>query len=673
VKRWATPLLALAILLLNLWLNAPLFMAGDMPFRGSIERGYVGMARFVSEHPSPWGWNPLQYCGLPVQFMYVPALPYLAALWIHLLPHVAPDNIFRFLVGLFTCLGPVTMFLFAVQFTGSRRWALVAAVCYSLFSPSYGLFPAVEKDRGIVQLPWRVQVLAKYGEGPHNTALMLLPLGLLALWRAAKSRAYPRIFLAAVVLAAIPLVNWVGAFSLAISSLLLLLAAWGEPEFQVRPAFAAAGLAYLLACFWLMPSFVRTIVFNWPVDSFAYQLGRQQAWLIAGAAAGAVVIRLLFRWMRGSAYFCLVTMGAFVFGWISTVFYIYGIDVIPESRRYAIEFEFFFALAVVEAIRLAVRSLNGTVRLCAWGSAGVMLLAGTPQLWAYLSQGWSAWRPSPPENTIEYQLATWLAAHPSQGRVFASGGMRFRLNSWFDIQQVGGGFETGLKNRVPLELAYHVRSGTGDTMTQLKALGVQSVVLHGPSSREYYRDFSRHERVSSVLPVAYHLEDDTVYAMPPRTLAHLVSPDEVFEGDAWNHPEDLGRYAAAIDNPGLDVRWDGPSALSVSGAIPAGKVISLQVNADPGWHAAQDGHEVELTRDRLGFIVIHPSPAAAARIDLQFRATAEPRIMAAISILAWVGALTMLWRSRATSRKTAPPFRPAVPPEPPSSARRSTG
>src|ERR1043165_6049821 len=41
----------------NLWLNAPLFMPGDLPFPGSIERGYVGMARFVSEHPNPWGWN----------------------------------------------------------------------------------------------------------------------------------------------------------------------------------------------------------------------------------------------------------------------------------------------------------------------------------------------------------------------------------------------------------------------------------------------------------------------------------------------------------------------------------------------------------------------------------------------------------------------------------------
>jgi len=95
----AAPLLALLILLLNLSLNAPLFMSGELPFRGSVEGGYVSMARFLSRHPNPWGWNPFPYCGLPVQFMYVPALPYLSALGIRLLPHVSPDLIFRSIVS----------------------------------------------------------------------------------------------------------------------------------------------------------------------------------------------------------------------------------------------------------------------------------------------------------------------------------------------------------------------------------------------------------------------------------------------------------------------------------------------------------------------------------------------------------------------------------------------
>ena len=77
-------MIAVSLFALNVVLNLPLFMRGESPYRDSIEPGYAGMSRSITESPSMWGWNPLQYCGLPVQFMYVPALHYLTALltWI---------------------------------------------------------------------------------------------------------------------------------------------------------------------------------------------------------------------------------------------------------------------------------------------------------------------------------------------------------------------------------------------------------------------------------------------------------------------------------------------------------------------------------------------------------------------------------------------------------------
>ncbi|HEX7598329.1 MAG TPA: hypothetical protein VF518_08945, partial [Polyangia bacterium] len=508
-------------------------------------------------------------------------------------------------------------------------------MAYSFLSPSYGLFPAVEKDRGIVQLPWRIQVLAKYGEGPHNTGLTLLPMALLAVWLAGKRRGFPRILLAAVLLAAIPLTNWVAAFALAMSCLLLLLAAWGEPGFQAWRTLAAAALAWLLACFWLTPSFVKIIAFNWPVDSFAYKLGPPQVWALSGMLAGVLLIRLLFRWLRGSFYFCLVTLGAFVFGWISTAFYVFGVDTIPESRRYAIEFEFFLAMALAEGFRLTLKSSNQTIRLCAFGSGGVLLLAGVPQLGAYATQGWHEWLPVPPENTIEYQLARWIAQHPPQGRVFASGGLRFRLNSWFDLPQVGGGFETGLRNRVPVDLVYDIRPGNdqANPLLKLTALDAQYVVVHGPKSQEYYRDFVRPERIAASLPAVFHTADDTIYALPPRRLAHLLRPEEIADSDVSAHQDVLARYVAAIEDssrPALDSRWIDTNTFAVTGPAPPGTLVAIQVNADPGWRATQDGREIAITRDTLGFVVLHPSPAAATRIELRFRGTIEQRLMAAL-------------------------------------------
>ena len=641
--------MGLAVFLLNLLLCGPLFMPGELPFRGSIEGGYVGMARFVSQHPNPWGWNPLAYGGLPTQFMYVPGLPYLTAFFLWLLPHAPPQLVYRTIVGLATCLGPVALFAFALYFTGSRKWSFAMAVAYTLLSPSYGLFPAIERDRGLVQLPWRIQVLAKYGEGPHDVGLALLPLALLALWRAAKGR---RIVPAALLLAAIPLTNWLAAMSLAISAGLLLVAAWGEPEFRMRRALAAGILAYLLACFWLTPSFVGTIAFNWPVDSFGYQLRSAQLMLLAGAAGGVLAIRLLFRWLGGSFYFCFVSLAAFVFGWVATMFYVYGVDTIPESRRYAIEFELFLALALAEGLRLAMRSTNDTIRLCAAASGGVMLLAGLPQLWAYATQGWQQWAPAPTRTTVEYQIGRRLSELPLEGRIFATGGLRFRLNSWFDTPQVGGPFETGLHNRVPVELAYRIRTGNHlragheaeDTVQLLRVLGAEYVVIHGPRSREYYRDFARPERVSRILRPVVRIEDDTVFALPPLPLAHSVSPDELPRAGALPGPEMVARYVAAMEDaarPPLAVKWAGASGLSVSGAVPPGRVVSLQVNADAGWRATQNGRQVPLAADGFGFLVIPALSGDQTRIELQYRGTNEQRVMAAVSAAVWI--LALLW------------------------------
>ena len=83
----------------------------------------------------------------------------------------------------------------------------------------------------------------------------------------------------------------VGAFALAIACALFLLAGAGRKEFRAGPVCLAGGLGYLLACFWLTPSFVRTIVFNWPTDSYAYQFGTAQGWLVAGLIAGVLLIR----------------------------------------------------------------------------------------------------------------------------------------------------------------------------------------------------------------------------------------------------------------------------------------------------------------------------------------------------------------------------------------------
>jgi hypothetical protein len=280
------------------------------------------------------------------------------------------------------------------------------------------------------------------------------------------------------------------------------------------------------------------------------------------------------------------------------------------------------------------------------GSAAVMLVVGLPQLWAYVTQPRDRWKPFPPETTIERRLADWLGARAPEGRIFASGGLRFRLNSWYPLQQVGGGFETGLRNRMPLDLAYHVRTGrslrpgreVADALLEMQALGVEYIVVHGKDSKEYYRDYADPVALAAALAPVYRIEDDAVYHFRPLPLAHPMRADDLPGDDAGSHPERLERYAAAMSDT-LRTQWLDTTRLAIDGPIPADRVVAVQVNADPGWRAEQDGRPIPISTDRLGFVTLHASPAPASHIELRYRGTLEQRLMAGVSILAALAVL----------------------------------
>jgi hypothetical protein len=659
---------ATAIFAVNVLLNLPLFMRGDSPYRDSIELGYAGMARFVTENPSMWGWNPLQYCGLPVQFMYVPALQYATAAfsWIS---RGDPVYIYRLLTATAACLGPVTMYLFVRYFTKSRGWAAAAALVYTFFSPSYGLIRQVDRDRGLAYLPWRLHVLTKYGEGPHNAGLMLLPLAWISTWSAATRTQYWRIFACAVIFVLITLTNWVAGLALAFSSAMLLLAAYrapDTPDFRYGRAIAAAGLAYLLACFWLTPSFIHTIAFNWPADAFNYKLQATQQQLLGGFAAGLLLVRLVAAWLRWPFFESFIALCVFGFGYVVVFFYSYGISTVPESRRYALEFEAFAVLTLIAFLRFCVVARNEIRLICATGVLAGLMIAGVPQIRKYVTQGWEIWKPVPLESTTEYQLAQEIASLRPEGRVLATGGLRFRMNAWHDLQQVGGSFESGLRNRTPVHFAYHIRTGQ-DTppglevpfaIMEMKALGVEYVVVHGPKSDEHYRDYRNPRKfdgvLEKVLDVGSDEDDDFVYRVPYRGLAHLIRENER-PGGAFR--DQLTQYVAALEDPSrprLSMRWASKRDIEITGPVPEGMLVNVLVTQDDGWEATQDGIPAAITRGPLGFMYVSARPAAQSVIKLHYNGTIEQRLMAVISGLAWISAVLALRGSRKRSIRPAP-------------------
>jgi hypothetical protein len=629
--------LAVCLFLLNAALNWPLFFPGESHYRDTITGGYMGMARFFAEHPNPWGWSPLQYCGLPAQFIYLPALSYGSAA-ISSLSGISAPYAYKLLTTSLACLGPVSVFLFVLFFTRSRIWAVATALGYTFLSPLYGLVPQIDHDRGLYYLPWRLHVFVKYGEGPHNAGLTLIPLALVAVWTAATLRRFWTIPAAALLLALIALTNWVAALGLTICILLMLLAAWtaNDERPRILRVIATGLLAYGLACFWLTPEFVRTVAFNWPIDAFNYHLQRTQQWLLLGWVAGLLLLGLVMRILHWPFFQRFVWLGTFAFGYPVLIFYASNIDVLPESRRYALEFELFLVLALFAFLRFGFEGGNRVRQFCATAVLLLSTWTGWGQIQRYVAQGYANRWPLPAESTSEFRVAKWLADHDVRGRILATGGLRFRLNQWFDLPQVGGVFESGLHNRVPVDFAYQIRTGrgsrpgeeTGDALRKMQALGVEYVVIHGSKSAEHYRDYRNPDMFEGVLERVYSEGDDRIYRVPFRSLAHTAAHRD------------------------LETRWDGTSALEVRGPVPAGHDVVVAVTNENGWVATQGGTKVPVESNKLGFMVVKARPSSDAAIRLEYRGTVEQRVMAVLSLLVWGGMTAWLWRGwRIHSRK----------------------
>lgn len=664
-----TALMAAALWALNAAANAPFFLPGEPRYKDSIEAGYASMAKFVSEHPDPFGWNPLQYKGLPTHDWYLPVIPYAGATAIRLLPFAEPSHAYRILVVTLASFGPVTLFLFLHGFTRVRRWAFGTAIAYSVLSATYLFFPVISADRGISYLPWRIQVLVKYGEGPHNAGLMLMPLALLACWRAATQRSFRSLAAAAALLATVTLTNWVAAFATAWCCLMMLLVgrlSRNETGFLVRRLLAAAGLAYLLACFWLTPRLIANTFFNWPTDAIGFGQDSLRRWLAGGLVVLPLAIIWLFRRWRAHYLLSYLLCCLAGFAWIVTLHYRLGIDVIPESRRYAIELELFLFAAAGEAVRHMLAA--GSPR---WLRDGVLVTAGflAAFVWyqpgVYLLRTWPRLQPTPREASAEFRAARRVAELAPTGRVFAPGGTRFRLNSWFGIQQLGGTFESGLRNRNALHFAYHIQRGQGrppekraaDAVKLLRASGVEYLIVHGPGSNEHWRDVANPELIGAQLELVWREGDDSLYRVPFRGLANLVEPGELPPGlPVGDWVDYLKPYLAAMDNPArpaLETRWEGASAVVIRApAIPAGMLVTLRVSFDPRWRAWQDEREIPATSDQMGNLLLSPRPAPDRPTEIQLR-YAPPRQQiagTAVSLLTAAGCLAALWRERRRRR-----------------------
>jgi hypothetical protein len=627
---------------------------------GSIESAYMSISRYAMRHWTDHSWFPLWYTGMPFNRMYQPGL-HLAVAALASVARWPVPVAYHFLTALAYCVGPVTLFVLCLGATRSRPFAFLTALIYTLFSPLNFLVPILRADIGGYLNPRRLQILIQYGEGPHTAALAVLPIAILFLHRAVTDRDRLAALFAAVAMAAVVITNWPGSIGLSMAVAAYLLSRMGQLHWPTFLVICAGG--YLLVSPWILPSTILFVQRN-AQQSDGTMLGTRQVLAASAILLLCLVLHGFFRamrteaWTRFFGYFLLlsgaVTLGHFWF----------DLRLLPQPNRFQPEME--MALAGV----IASVALAGFRRLprggLAWVAIGLFAAVCLVQLRQDVRYARDQIRKIDIQSTVEYRMAKAFERLEYLQRVFAPGSVSYWMNMFTDTPQVAGCCDQGIptmEHRIATFVIYKgLNAGDRDAAVSilwLQAYGAHAVGVTGKHSTEWFRPFINPEKFNGVLRELWRDGDDVIFEVPQhsRSLAHIVNFADVIRRAPVNglDTEPLEPYVRAIENPDYpqaEFVWINQHQAQVKANLAADQLLSVQITADPGWHARLNGAERPVTPDALGMMVIAPRCSGACVVDLSFEATPELRWMRVAQIGGVVMGLSlMVWgRNRKSGR-----------------------
>jgi hypothetical protein len=646
-------------------LVGPYFKAKYTDKWWSIESTFISDARFLTAHwPHPQ-WQPLWYTGTRFDYIYPPALRYGTAV-ISKITGFWPVKAYHFYTIFFYCVGIAGVYLLIRAGARSRGAAWLGAAATALMSPSFLFLKDVRIDSGPL-VPLRLGVLVRYGEGPHMTALALIPFALAFTWRALESRRPGSVALAAIFSAAVVSNNFYGATALAMFYAVMLWSFWvTRRDFRMAlPAVAIPALAYGLTAFWLVPSYFRITLRNMKYVSepptawsfgvavvvaaafaFAsYRLARSQperTWAVF--VAGCVVFFSLD--VLGHAYFNFRVAGepgrlepeldmVLILGVLAVLEWLW--------RRPGSEARLAAVIVEVRGRQYAIASLRRAPRVV----AAIVVVAAFATTAGYIRIA-RKMLPLWPNYTarVEYRITDWLWRNMPDARVYASGSVRFWFDAWHDVAQLGGGSEQGLLNPVPQEAQWEIMGGSNSQIAilWLQALGVDVMYVPGPNSEDHYKDIQHPERFAGVTPLLYDDGKDNALYRIPRRYAARARVVETARLDARKKPrfnddvEYLRAYVDVVENgPDSPVTLErlNTDAMLLRAKVSPGQAILVQETYDPAWQAWSDGQRLPLRADAMGFMVV-AAPPGERQVRLAFLMPAENRVgwaLTAISLL----------------------------------------
>ena len=598
-----------AVLLAAALLTAPLWRIEYLRNWGSIDSTFIADARFLKEHAPHPAWQPLWYCGTRFDFIYPPALRYSTAL-VSALAGVSTARAYHIYTALLYALGAMGIYLLVRASGGGRLHGWTAAVAALSVSPSF-LFLRAFREDSLLHMPQRLNVLLQWGEGPHTSALAVLPFALACCWIAIGRGRPLWIALSALGCALVAAHNFYGAVALALLFPLLAWSLWIthlDRRMWLRAAGIAAAASALTAV-WLTPAYVRLTLANLALVSRPGTAWSR--WL--ALAAAAVFVLLSARLARGRKH---CAWRVFVFGAAACFAlqviggYYFGFRAAGEPHRFVPELD-------LALILLAVELLRDRTRPAALALAAA-LAAGSP----YLAHAWRVFDAEPDYRArVEYRVPEWMARSLPGTRTFVTGSLRLWYNAWFDGEQVGGGSEQGLINPTLALAQWQITRDRepGRDILWLQAVGADVVVVPQPQSEEIFHEFAAPQKFQGRLDV---LHDDgrgaIVYRVPRRFPAHArvvdariaaLPPIPVSDDDRAQ----LAAYVAFVENGpdrAVEMQWEGVEAIRLRAGLHAGELLLVEESYDPLWRAWAGGRPLPIRKDAAGFMLVEAPPGA---------------------------------------------------------------
>ena len=645
---WSDSVLLFLLTTVLIW---PLFRLKYLDNWPSIESTFIADARMLADRLPHPGWQPLCYCGTRFDYVYPPALRYGTAL-ISKFAHVLPARAYHLYTAFLYVFGIVAVYWMVRIGSGSRGNAWLASAGAALLSPSFLLLPIIRNDSPF-WIPQRLHVLMAYGEGPHISALSVLPAALALSFLALRS-SNPLALAGASILCAFTVANnFYGATALAIFAPILTWSVWvvRRDRFVWIRAAGIAALAYAVSAFWLTPSYLRVTAENLRLVATPGQASPRLILLAAMILFGVAT----WRWGRGkpqrewTIFVCGVVL--FLSVYVLGLFY-FGFHIVGEAPRLIPELD----LALVLAIAALVNFFWRRPKLRALAIV-IPILAAYPAL-SYVRH---AYFPFPKathiENQYEFLVTEWVHEHLPDQRVLPSGTVRFWFDAWFDLAEQGGGSDQGMLNPVLPGATYQISAGDrGDiAILWMQALGTGAVIVPDQTSPEHYHDYQKPYKFRGLAPVLYDDAHGTVIYRIPRiypSIGRVVNTSQMAALAPMNGADDfpgLTRYVAAVEDPQqgpTQVTWKNFDQVELQARVSQGQSILLQETYDPAWRAYEAGRPVPIRMEPVMHFMLLDAPEGDHRIELRFETPAENWIGRLISILGLALILALIWRGR---------------------------